>query len=119
MLYSVIKMKRTSRFLINILLLTEQSTVMIKNLLNSPGIVLYFSKQTIGRWRYRLSSVFYTLIKHAFSNNQSARKSECRKINVSCPLPARVIEITGKEQALSSSAELAGKQKSLLYFRMQ
>ena len=29
------------------------------------------------------------------------------------------IEITGKEQALSSSAELAGKQKSLLYFRMQ
>ena len=72
-LYSVIKMKRTSRFLINILLLTEQSTVMIKNLLNSPGIVLYFSKQTIGRRRYRLSSVFYTLIKHAFSNNQSAR----------------------------------------------
>ena len=121
MLYSVIKMKRTSRFLINILLLTEQSTVMIKNLLNSPGIVLYFSKQTIGRWRYRLSSVFYTLIKHAFSNNQSARTvmSECRKINVSCPLPARVIEITGKEQALSSSAELAGKQKSLLYFIMQ
>ena len=29
------------------------------------------------------------------------------------------IEITGKVQALSSSAELAGKQKSLLYFRMQ
>ena len=91
---------------------------MIKNLLNFPGIVFYFSKQTIGRWRYRLSSVFYTLIKHAFSNNQSARNVGMSE-NVSCPLPARVIEITGKEQALSSSAELAGKQKNLLYFIMQ
>ena len=89
---------------------------MIKNLLNSPGIIFYFSKQTIGRWRYRLSSVFYTLIKYVrvrviseMSGNKcimpSSRKSH--------------IEITGKEQALSSSAELASKQKSLLYFRMQ
>ena len=46
---------------------------MIKNLFNSPRIIFYFSKQTIGRWRYRLSSVFYTLIKYAFSNNQSER----------------------------------------------
>ena len=46
---------------------------LIKNPLISPRISLKFLKQTIGRWRGSFSSVFYTLIKHEFSTNQSAR----------------------------------------------
>ena len=87
---------------------------MIKNLLNSPRIIFHFSKQTIGRWRYRLSSVIYNLIKHAFSNNQSARNigqvgTSFKNKSIIPSSCKSHIEITWKGQALRSSAELAGK----------
>ena len=41
-----------------------------------PTHYFQFSKQTIGQWRDSFRSVFYTLIKHAFSTNQSVFISE-------------------------------------------